>query len=499
MASGFIRYEQKNGIEYASVYRAKRVGAKKTNDIEWLGRVIDKEKGIYKNRERGTFTYTLDDGVIEQQPAGIEKLILDFGDSYFIDEILEGNGFKALIKEAFGGLFDTVMSLILYRSLQQGASYYAQVWWEGSYSRILYPNASLASQRISETLKSIGDESIQRDFFHGYLRYIAPLCGKSILLDSTGLPNDICFPLTAINNHGGVISNEARLVLVLDKDSGMPIYFRYVAGNIVDVSTLKTTLSEVAAYGIDVWNAIVDAGYYSEKNIRALQENQISFVMRMVPNRKKYKELVSEHAGDIEDAKYLVKYRDRFVYIKRVEVDLFGKTGYAYVAEDMDRKHEEVKKYVRGALDNNDISPDDMNAVIQGKGLFILVASDPIETCDILPLYYTRQAIEQVFDIGKNNSDLLPLRVHGMETFRGHLLLSFLASAIYIMINKMLKKSDVCVIGAYRILRNLKCKVFDTVIVVQEANRKMNDIAKLLKLDFPINIPKSCGEKNKGN
>jgi transposase len=441
----------------------------------------------------------LDDGVIEQQPAGAEKLILDFGDSYFIDELLEMNGFKTLIKETFGGLFDTVMSLVLYRSLQQGASYYAQVWWEGSYSRILYPTASLASQRISETLKAIGDESIQRDFFHGYLRYIAPLCRKSILLDSTGLPNDISFPLTAINNHGGEISNEARLVLVLDKDSGMPIYFRYVAGNIVDVSTLKTTLSEVAAHGIDVWHAIVDAGYYSEKNIRALQESQISFVMRMVSNRKKYKVLVSEHASDIEDAKYLVKYRDRFVYIKRVEIDLFGKTGYAYVAEDMDRKHEEVKKYVRGALDNNDISSEDMNTAIQEKGLFILIASDPIETSDILPLYYTRQAIEQVFDIGKNNSDLLPLRVHGLETFRGHLLLSFLASAIYIMINKMLKKSDFCAIGAYRILRNLKCKVFDTTIVVQEANKKMNEIAKLLKLDFPTNIQLSCGEKNKGN
>jgi hypothetical protein len=492
MAVGFIRYEQKNGVEYASVYRAKRVGAKKTNDIEWLGRVVDKERGVYKSRERGTFTFTLDSGVIEHQPAVVEKLILDFGDSYFVDELLKRNGFKALISAAFGNLADTVMSLVLYRSLQQGASYYAQTWWEGSYSRILYPNASLASQRISEVLKEIGDESIQRDFFHGYLRYIAPLCGKSVLLDSTGLPNDICFPLTAINNHGGEISNEARLVLVLDRVSGMPVYFRYVAGNIVDVSTLKTTLSEVAAYGIDVGHAVVDAGYYSEKNIRAFQESKISFVMRMVPNRKKYKELVSEHAGDIEDAKYLVKYRDRFVYIKRVEIDLFGKTGYAYVAEDMDRKHDEVKKYIRGALDNNDVSPEDMNAEIQQKGLFILVASDPIETGDILPLYYTRQAIEQVFDIGKNAADLLPLRVHGLEAFRGHLLLSFLTSAVYIMINKMLKKSDVCAIGAYRILRNLKCKVFDTVIVVQEANRKMNDIAKMVKLDFPINIPTVC-------
>lgn len=271
MSGGFIRYEEKNGVEYASVYRAKRVGSKKTNDIEWLGRVVDKENGVYRSRVRGTFTFTLDGGVVEQGPAITEKLILDFGDSYFLNEMLERNGFNGLIKSAFGELAGTVIPLILYRSLQQGAGCYARAWWEGSYARILYPDAALASQRVSEALKAIGAESVQRAFFHEYLRYIAPICGKSILVDSTGLPNDICFPLTAVNNHGGEINNEARLVLVLDKSSGMPVYFRYVAGNIVDVSTLKTTLSEAGAYGVDVSYAIVDAGYYSETNIRALQ------------------------------------------------------------------------------------------------------------------------------------------------------------------------------------------------------------------------------------
>jgi len=500
MTNGFIRYEKKNGIEYASVYQAKRVGSKKINDIKWLGRVINKEKGIFKSREKGTFTFTLDGGIISDTnlPSANEKLILDFGDSYFLNEILERNRFKSLIKATFGDLADTVMSLIFYRSLQQGANYYAQIWWEGSYARVLYPNASLASQRISETLKLIGDERLQRNFFCEYLKFIAPLCGKGILLDSTGLPNDICFPLTAINSHGGKINKETRLVLVLDKDSGMPVYFRYAAGNIVDVSTLKATLCEIKAYGIDICHAVIDAGYYSETNIRAMQKSQISFVIRMVPNRKKYKDLIREYTDDIEDAKYLVKYRDRFVYIKRAEIDLFGKTGYAYIALDIDRKHDEVKKYIRGAFDNNDISPEDMNAEMQRKGLFILVASDPICTTDILPLYYTRQAIEQVFDIGKNNTDLLPLRVHSLESFRGHLLLSFLTSAVYVMVNKALKKTDVCAIGAYRIFRNLKCKVFDSVIVVQEANKKMNDIAKIVKLNFPVELPLICGEKNGG-
>jgi len=60
--SGFIRYEQKNGVEYASVYRAKRIDDKKTNDVEYLGRVIDKEKGVFVSRKQGVFCYSLSSG-----------------------------------------------------------------------------------------------------------------------------------------------------------------------------------------------------------------------------------------------------------------------------------------------------------------------------------------------------------------------------------------------------------------------------------------------------
>jgi hypothetical protein len=259
------------------------------------------------------FSFSLESGIIEQQVQINEKLILDFGDSFLLDEIIKKTGLRSLIERAFSGMSDTVLALLFYRILtSNSANCYAQVWWEGAYARILYPKASMQSQRISEILQELGDESHQRRFFHEYLRYISSKCSKGILVDSTGLPNDILFPLTAINNHNGVISNEAGLILVVDRQSGLPLYFRYVAGNIVDVSTLKTTLSELRAYGVDANYAIVDAGYYSEGNIQELQSAGISFIMRLNPNRKLYKELVAKHAADLEDAK------NHFLYATRV-------------------------------------------------------------------------------------------------------------------------------------------------------------------------------------
>ena len=488
MSNGFIRYVRRNDTEYASVYKARRDNGKKVNDIEWLGKVIDKENGIYQSRERGIFRFSLESGTVEYLPSTHEKLILDFGDSYFLSEMLAQCGFISLIKRVFFDMADSILSLVFYKSLHGGANCYAQTWWEGSYTRILFPYAQITSQRISEVLSELGDEQLQRDFFRDYLQYISSKCNGGVLIDSTGLPNDIHFPLAAINNHNGVISNETRLILVLDKLNGLPIYFRYAAGNIVDVTTLKTTVAEMQTYGINVHHAIIDAGYFSEKNIQALQKSKISFVIRMSTNRKLYKELIAQHSVDLENAKYLVKYRDRFVYIKCVKVDLFGKAGYAYVALDIDRKHDEIKKYMRTSFDNNDISVDDMNAAIQSKGLFVLISSEEIGTHEILPLYYTRQAIEQVFDFSKNNADLLPLRVHSIEGFRGHLLISFLASVGYILVNNMLKGSDFCALGSYHVLRNLKCKVYDKKIIVQEANKKMNVIAKHVKMLLPFMV-----------
>ena len=81
-----------------------------------------------------------------------------------------------------------------------------------------------------------------RAFFNAYLSVLKENDDGNedagILIDSTGLPNSIHFPLTAVSNHNGVISEEVRLIYVVQQDTRLPIYMRYVPGNIVDTTTL---------------------------------------------------------------------------------------------------------------------------------------------------------------------------------------------------------------------------------------------------------------------
>jgi hypothetical protein len=62
------------------------------------------------------------------------------------------------------------------------------------------------------------------------------------------------------------------------------------------------------------------------------------------------------------------------ISLKRVEVNLFGRLGYAYVAIDHARREDEVFKYAKTALDSKDVSREEMNANIKTKGLFILIS-----------------------------------------------------------------------------------------------------------------------------
>jgi hypothetical protein len=502
----YIRYiNNPSGAVYASLVDGERVGKSvKQKYLGSLGLVIDRENGIFKNRERGIYRYSIESGCSEM-PSGSEyvgagapekeKLILDFGDSFVLDKYLRALPFYGACQNVMPLHKDTLFSLLFYRILTDKKAYcYAESWWSGNYARILFPGAKLQSQRVSEFLVMLGEEEAQRRFFDEYLAAIYGKQGGTpgILLDSTGLANASKMSLTQVSNHNGEISMEIRLVYVIDRRNGMPIYFRYCPGNIVDVSTLCVTLAELSQFNIAIDYAIVDAGYFSEGNVKDLYKNNVHFVTRLAPNRTIYKQAAESELGDIFSSKYAVRYGNRLVYLKKKEVDIYGYTGYAYVGVDMDSRTQQFKRAAFAALDDKK-SPEEMDERIAKLGVFMLLSSDDMETNEILPLYYTRQQIEQVFDIGKNYADLLPLRVQSEDTFRGHLMLTFMATAILQVLqrdilSKRKKKDKTNPEGAFINLRNQKCKVYAKNIIPQERVKSVNEIYKLLEIDCPTTI-----------
>lgn len=512
----YIAYStpKNDGAIYAAVVESYRQNNKvRQRRIENLGRVIDLEKGIFKNRKLGIYRYTLEEGSMDLEPSDLtalptntyalsvrEKLILDFGDSFVLSKYIQTLPFYEAYLNIVPAEHDTLCSLLFYRILtDKKAYYYADTWWSGNYASLLYPRARLQSQRVSEFLAALGEEEIQRQFFTNYL---SSLYGNNdsfnknsttgILIDSTGLESASKMSITQLSNHNGDINMEIRLIYVIDRRNGMPIYFRYCPGNIVDVSTLCTTIAKLSQYGISIDYAIVDAGYFSEENVKELYRNKIHFVTRLAANRKIYKKVVADESQDILTSKHAVRYGDRLVYIKKTKIDLYGQIGYAYIGVDMDSRNNQFKRTMFHAIDDG-ISTEETDARMAKLGVFMILSSEDMATKDILPLYYTRQQVEQIFDIGKNNADLLPLRVQNEDTFRGHLMLTFMATAVLQrlqrdIIKKRKKNDKTNPEGAFMKLKNQKCKVYDQSVIPQEAVRELSEIYRLLEIERPTSI-----------
>ena len=210
----FIAYQKQRGIEYARLMESVRVdGCVKKKSGPNLGRVLDKERGIYQSKERGIFTFDLKTNTYGKPPQSYvsnarrknarEKLIVDYGDAFLFDALLDKFGLRQALQSLGYRNPDSLGALLLYYILQKRSNLHASTWYEGSFARILYPKANLTSQRISDLLESIGKEDNMRAFFNAYLSILKEKDeGKEnagILIDSTGLPNSIHFGSSEIS------------------------------------------------------------------------------------------------------------------------------------------------------------------------------------------------------------------------------------------------------------------------------------------------------------
>ncbi|MCC8152646.1 MAG: hypothetical protein LIO96_14720, partial [Lachnospiraceae bacterium] len=164
---------------------------------------------------------------------------------------------------------ETLHAMVLFYTLSAMANADAIHWYQGSITRVLYPKANMASQRISELLAQIGTPDSQLTYQQKYIQFVQQHYDpdKNILIDSSGLPNSIHFPLTHRNVHNGKVSNEVRLIFVVQRSTGLPLFYRAVPGNIVDMSTLERILLHLDSLGVDIDSCIMDAGYNTADNL----------------------------------------------------------------------------------------------------------------------------------------------------------------------------------------------------------------------------------------
>ena len=470
----FIRYKQFGKKEYA--YQVNSFWDKKNQrpyqKTKYLGVVVDKKKEIFERKVR----------------REEEKLILDFGDTYILNRFLDDKTFVQLLRNIFAEQSETILALLYYRICYGSAMIYAQSWFKGNYAKILFKNSDLSSQRISSFLHYLGDEKLQRSFF---AEYISLFCNakKGVIIDGTSLPNQIHMPLTAWGLSGEEIDKQIRFLLIVDKDTRNPLFFRLLPGNVLDVSTLRNTLNELERHNIKNSFVYVDAGFFSEENINEMYNHNIEFLTRLPSLRIIYKQLIEKDLYDIESIRYAVRYGKRGMFVKQKEISLFGRKAYAHIVLDPERKGREMKRFLLDVADEKEKHKvDELEYMLKTRGIMILASSFKIDKNEVVPTYYVRQTAEMLFGFSKDDLKIVPLRVHSEGALRGFLFLQFLALIAFIQIKKKIGK-DYTVEEIMLAMRNLKCKVYDDELIIQELTKQQKEIASL----FGFLMPKTLG------
>lgn len=522
----YIAYTTKKGFEYATLTSSIREGNKvvKGESVN-LGRVLDKQRGIYRNRQRGVFTYCLATRVYGPAPADFKEppkrrrskyikegrkkrslLVFQFGDIFFYDSFVKKIGILNAIDAIEYGNRDTLHALICYYVTSREPNSHAEFWYSTSYAKVLFPGANLSSQRISEALAEIGLEENRRLFFHKYIEFVTGckmkdskdhfgmlpdgIDGTGILIDSTGLPNSTKMPVTAISNHNGIISNEVRVIYVVHQKTGLPLFMRYVPGNVIDASTIKRTLSELKSLGVDVKFALLDAGYYNGQNADALLDAGVSFVTRVHSNNKVFTDAVAKYRTCLESKENLVRHNGNLFYVKRIDVTLGSKGdrhAFGYLCLDITTQFKENSKVAAKAQDE-DLSSAETYDYMQGSGLFMIVATRPIAKDKILPLYYTRNQVEELFRLGKGEGKMLPVSVQSEDTLRGHMLITLISTAILKILQDRLIGTGIGTEEVFSVLSRQIALVYPQKLLTSEPVKKMNDIYRHFHIKCPEEV-----------
>ena len=494
--------------EYAYVASSTREGNEVKSSETYLGRIIDFDKHIFKDKEHGYFQYDLeteeyktpDPSFVPEPETDKRKkirLCVDFGDAYFVNEFLHVSGLMKIIDSVSYGNPDTLHAMILFYVLSSVAGCDAINWYEGSITRYLYPKANMTSQRLSDFLASIGSRENVVAFEEKYINYIFTHYSdnKGILIDSTGLQNSSHLWMTQTSNHNGEINREIRLIFVVQKTTGLPLFYQTIPGNVVDVSTLERVLLHMDSLNVQIDEALMDCGYNSKDNLDIFYGTdhalKINYITRVKANDTSFVDMVSRHLSTLETAENFIKYQDRYLFIIHEQVKV-GRDGnnpaFMYLGLDMSRMNDEQKKLFKRANKNN-LSVGEVFTLMQNEGLFGLISGRELSNNEILPCYYQRQDAEQIFDFAKNYTRLLPLRIRTDATLAGHMFMSFMATIVVKMIQLRLKTQDMYLGSRLVTLRNLKCIVYSNRIVTDHPQKVVNDSFASFKLKVPTSLP----------
>ncbi len=485
---------------------------------EKLGKVVTLDetgkRGVFLSPTRGLVAYDSVSDVFEsigKDDPRVKALDLFaepqihtiFGDVYLFLQVCEKSGLLKILRTAFpqDREYERVLSHLLHSVLKDGSRVSCDDFISKSFASYLFssiPTGSLGSDTVYFSM--MGEDRSKVAFFKAFVSHMRkkdPLFGKGCYVDSTPLPNTIRDnPFNALCSHGiHSTSTQTRLVLVLDEKTGFPVWFSIIPGNVLDLSTLRSTMEDVAeSLDIRIDDFVLDAGYASKETIETFhcgnEEGKTMTVRMPAKNGYPYKTLYHQAKKLMDNAKYEFIRQGHTYFGKRLETEVFGFKMHAYVYVDRDNALEGCRNYrLKHEDEYQKLTDKEKNWYSVRFGFFILLSTEMKEPDEKLDDYFGRTRIETVFKTSKEYLNLLPLSKWSDLTVRGKILSDIISTIALLQLRKRLTGPGISTCKLIGKTQSLMCmKKRDRTVIVEVPNKQVKEFYKELKVKVPSSV-----------
>ena len=201
---------------------------------------------------------------------------LFYGATYLLSAIGEKLGIINDLKSCFPDTYEQILSIAYYLILEDNNPLSRFEKWSDLHEHPY--GKALSSQRSSELFASITEEARIRFFkLQGKRRSEKEYWAYDISTFSSYSETLKLVQYGYNKEHDHL--PQLNLALLFGEESGLPFYYRKLAGNIPDSKTVVNLLADLSVLGFKKVKLIMDRGFYKEANINDLYKEHLKFLV----------------------------------------------------------------------------------------------------------------------------------------------------------------------------------------------------------------------------
>lgn len=221
---------------------------------------------------------------------------LFYGATYLLESFANEMGLTHDLRQCFPDTYQKLLSIAFFLILEDNNPLYRFEKWHLTHKHPY--RQDITSPRSSEFFAAITDDQVtqflrlqaKRRVEEEYWAY-----DSSSISSYSETLNQVQWGKNKENDK----LPQINLLLVFGEKSGLPFYYRKLAGNIPDSRTVKHLLEDLDILGFGKTKFVMDRGFYSENNINGLYREHVKFLVGVKLSLKFIKKHLDEVYDDI--------------------------------------------------------------------------------------------------------------------------------------------------------------------------------------------------------